>query len=295
VDARPTGVSIDPDLNLAVVSLSGCNTAALIDLASGTGKTVAVGSSPAGVAVLPSLHMAVVANQASGTASVIDELQQTVTNTVTTGAGALGVAADDATGEAAVANSVANTVTVFNVSSGSTSTTISTGQTPVAVAFNYATHQIGVAAAGGNSVGFGDAAGTGLSTNFGINLPTSIVYDPVANNFLVNSSTGNLIESMDPATQTQSGFRVGINPTSIGYNYLTSTLVSTNTLSHTVTVVDSLARQVRAVLNLPAPPSLSTLALSGSVQFGVAIHPLTNLMVIADTANNRVLFVPAPR
>jgi DNA-binding beta-propeller fold protein YncE len=295
VDARPTGVSIDPDLNLAVVSLSGCNTAALIDLASGTGKTVAVGSNPAGVAVLPSLHMAVVANQASGTASVIDELQQTVTNTVTTGAGALGVAADDATGEAAVANSVANTVTVFNVSSGSTSTTISTGQTPVAVAFNYATHQIGVAAAGGNSVGFGDAAGTGLTTNFGINLPTSIVYDPVANNFLVNSSTGNLIESVDPTTQSQSGFRVGINPTSIGYNYLTSTLVSTNTLSHTVTVVDSLARQVRAVLNLPAPPSLSTLALSGSVQFGVAIHPLTNLMVIADTANNRVLFVPAPR
>jgi YVTN family beta-propeller protein len=294
-DAQPSGVAIDPDLNLAVVSLTGCNTAALIDLASGTGKTVAVGSSPAGVAVLPRLHMAVVANQANGTASVIDELQQSVTNTVTTGTGSVGVAADDATGEAAVTNSVANTVTVFNVSSGATSSTISTGQRPVAAAFNYATHQIAVAAAAGNSVGFGDAAGTTLGTSLSVNVPTSIVYDPVANDFLADSSTNNLIQIMDPTTQSQISFRVGINPTSIAYNYLTSTLVSTNTLSHTVTVVDFLDRRVRAVLNLPAPPSVSTLAVSGALQFGVAIHPLTNLMVIADTANNRVLFVPAPR
>ena len=93
----------------------------------------------------------------------------------------------------------------------------------------------------------------------------------------------------------QSSFRVGINPTAIAYNYLTSTVVSTNTGSHTVTVADFLGRRIRAVLTLPAPPANSTLALTGSLQFAVDVHPLTNLAVIADTANGRVLFIPVPR
>jgi hypothetical protein len=76
---------------------------------------------------------------------------------------------------------------------------------------------------------------------------------------------------------------------------LTGTLISTNTGSHTVTVADLISHRIRALLTLPAPPVNSTIALSGLLQFAVDIHPLTNLAVIADTANGRVLLVPVPR
>jgi DNA-binding beta-propeller fold protein YncE len=244
-----------------------------------------------------------VANNGSSSASVVDELGQTVLLSSATGAGSSGISADQATGEVAVANSLANTVTVLNVLTGRTSS-LSTGQNPVATAFNDQDHQVAVAASGSNSVGFGTAGGSSLLSAFSVNVPTSVVYDPVTSDcgtsntegcFLAASSTSNVVDILDPTTSQVSSFRVGINPTAIAYNYLTSTLVSTNTLSHTVTVSDFLGRRIRAVLTLPpAPPSLD-LAVTGLPQFALDIHPLTNLAVIADTANGRVLFVPIPR
>jgi DNA-binding beta-propeller fold protein YncE len=301
----PAGVAIDAQQNIAVVSLAGCNTAALINLSNGTGQTVGVGSSPVGVGVISRLHKAVVANNGSGNASVVDELGPSVTNTITTGAGSEGVSVDQTTGEAAVANTGANTVSLVNVATAGSSS-ISTGSMPIATAFNYQNHQIAVANSGSNTVSVTSGTGSGaFGTTFNVSLPTSLVYDPSPNDcgatntagcFLANSSTTNLVEILDPVAQSQSGFRVGINPTAIAYNYLTSTLISTNTGSHTVTVFDFIGRRIRAVLTLPAPllPN-STLALTGTLQFAVDIHPLTNLAVIADMANGRVLFVPVPR
>jgi DNA-binding beta-propeller fold protein YncE len=306
----PSGVAIDPGqgLGLAVVSLFGCNTVALIDLSNGTGSVVKVGTNPLGVAVLPRLHKAVVANNGSNNASVVDELAASVTSTPATGANPVGVATDQDTGEAAVANSTANTVTVLNVATGG-STTISNVQRPIAVAFNYRTHQVAVAASSSNSVGVASGSGGTVTTNFpGINVPTSVVYDPVPGDcfsdpdgcFLANSSTGNALYVLDPASQQQSFFSIGVNPTAIAFNYLTSTLISTNTASHTVTVMDFLGKRIRAVLSLPpqlnAPPAVvGQLALTGALQFAVDIDPLTNLAVIADTANGQVLLVPVPR
>ena len=70
----PSGVAIDPQQNLAAVTLFGCNALALINMATGTGNTVTVGANPIGVAVIPRLHVAVVANNGgAGTASIVDE------------------------------------------------------------------------------------------------------------------------------------------------------------------------------------------------------------------------------
>jgi DNA-binding beta-propeller fold protein YncE len=311
----PSGVSIDPQQNLAAVTLFGCNSLALINLATGTGTTVTVGSNPIGVAVIPRLHVAVVANNGgAGTASIVDELQQSVTQTVTTGSGPVGAAADEATGEVAIANSVANTATVVNAVTGGAST-ISAGNRPLAVGFNFVNHQVAVAASSGNSVGISDGAAGSQNQSFGVSSPTSVIYDPAptdcgSNNngtttnttgcFIVASSTGNSVSIIDPVSSIQITFRIGINPTAIAYNYRTSTLVSTNTASHTVTVADFLAQKIRAVLTLP--PALSTnanlaltLAFQGSLQYALDIHPFTNIAVIADTVNGRVLFVPLPR
>lgn len=313
---EPSGVAIDPKQNIAAVTLFGCNSVALINMTTGTGSNITVGSNPIGVAVIPRLHVAVVANNGgSGTASIVDELQQSVTQTVATGSGPMGAAADEATGEVAIANSVANTVTVVNAVTGGTSS-ISTGQRPVAVGFNYVNHQVAAAASSGNSVGISGGTSGSASQTFSVNGPTSVIYDPVPTDcgsnssttgtttnttgcFIVASSTGNLAYVIDPVNSVQTTFRIGINPTAIAYNFLTSTLVSTNTASHTVTVADFLGQRVRAVLTLPPPTAANSglalsLATAGAIQYALDIHPFTNIAVIADTANGRVLFVPLP-
>jgi hypothetical protein len=312
---EPSGVSIDPQQNLAAVTLFGCNDLALISMATGTGAVVGVGTNPIGVAVIPRLHLAVVANNGgTGTASIVDELQLSVKQTVSTGSGPIGAAADQDTGEVAIANSVANTVTVVNAVTGGTSS-ISTGQQPVAVAFNYVNHTVAVANSSGNTVGISGGGAGSQTQGFSVNGPTSVVYDPVPTDcgsnsngtttnttgcFIASSSTGNSVNVIDPVSSVQTAFRIGINPTAIAYNFLTSTLVSTNTASHTVTVADFLGQKIRAVLALPpAAPANSNLALSlafaGSLQYALDIHPFTNIAVIADTVNGRVLFVPLPR
>jgi len=311
---QPSGVSIDPQLNYAAVTLFGCNDLALINLATGTGSIVPVGTHPIGVAVIPRLGVAVVANNGgNGTASIVDESKLSVTTTVSTGSGPIGAAANEATGEVAIANNGANTVTVVNAVTGGAST-ITTGLLPVAVAFNYINHQLAVAASGNNSLGISNGAGGTTNQTFSVNSPTSVIYDPVPTDcgsnsngtttnttgcFLVNSSGGNSVNVIDPVSSIQTGFRVGINPTAIAYNFRTSTLASTNTASHTVTVADFLGQRIRAVLTLPPTNSVNanvalSLAFQGALQYALDIHPFTNVAVIADTANGQVLFVPLP-
>ena len=317
---EPAGIAIDPQQNLAAVTLFQCNSLALINLSTGTGSTVTVGTSPVGVAVLPRLHTAVVANiggqnSNAGTASIVDELQQSVKQTVPIGSGPLGAAADEATGEVAIANSIANTISVVNAVTGGAST-ISTAQQPVAVAFNYINHQVAAAASTGNQLNISGGTTGSANQSFSVSGPTSVIFDPVptdcgSNNsntrttanttgcFIVSSSLSNLIEIVDPVSSITNSFRLGINPSSIAYNYFTSTLVSTNTASHTITVADLLGQRIRAVLPLPpVDPTADqalTISASGVPQYAIGIHPLTNVAVIADTPNGRVLFVPLPR
>jgi DNA-binding beta-propeller fold protein YncE len=113
--------------------------------------------------------------------------------------------------------------------------------------------------------------------------PTGVIYDPIGYQFIVASSLSNQIFLASSVSQQSTAFSVGINPTSVAYNPFSSTLVTTNTESGTMTVVDLLARQIRAVLSVN----------SGS-QFSVAIHPWTNVAAVADTADNELVFIPLP-
>jgi DNA-binding beta-propeller fold protein YncE len=122
--------------------------------------------------------------------------------------------------------------------------------------------------------------------------PTGIVFDSAAPTntqnpglFYVNSSGTNQITSFNPDNGSTSTANVGINPTSLAINPQTGAILTANVASQTVSVVDTLSNRFS---------TRQTLGLPGSPQFGVAVDQFTNLAVVVDQANNRVLLFPMP-
>ncbi len=135
------------------------------------------------------------------------------------------------------------------------------------------------------------ALSTTVSSGFVSSTPTGIVFDPaVATNttnpgvFFANSSGTNAIFEFNP-DGGQSSVNVGINPTSLAVNSQTGAILTSNSASNTVSIVDTLSSPFK---------TRQTLGIPGSPTFGVAIDQFTNLAVIVDQANNRVLLFPMP-
>jgi len=307
----PQAVSIDSNLNEALVTDSGlgCNQVYLISLASGTvAGTVTVGATPVGVAVFPRLGVAVVANQGGNTATVVNETPcsncQASLATVTTDSEPTGVAIDQDLGDALIAAAGGNVADEISISGSNSAITagsssgLTVQQQPTSVAIDSVTHLAAVGNVTSNDVTVLNLSETtATNTTSTIQIPQGIALDPCpasacnANseflpnpNFLITASLQNQVEILDPTTGVLTPFRVGINPTALAYNVATSTLVTLNQLSQTMTVVDYLAKQVRAVF--PITPS---------TQFGVDIDSQTNLAVVADSTNSRVLLLPLPQ
>jgi DNA-binding beta-propeller fold protein YncE len=122
--------------------------------------------------------------------------------------------------------------------------------------------------------------------------PTGIVFDPAVvtgttNNglFYANSSGSNVITSFNPDTGSGTSVNVGINPTSLALNPQTGGIFTTNSASNTISIVDTLSNPFK---------TRQTFGIPGSGTFGVAIDQFTNLAVIVDSANMRVLLFPTP-
>jgi DNA-binding beta-propeller fold protein YncE len=241
---------------------------------------------------------------------------------VTTGANPTGVAINDATGAAIVANNGANGISMINLGllfppAGTTAPTSLTAtsilgiQQPIAVAIDpdRGTNNQGIAVVTALQLNTGAApsgalavvdiglATPSLSTTLPSGLvtatPTGIVFDPTVftgtqnpGEFYANSSGANVITTFNPDTGGGSGsVPVGINPTSLALNPQTGAILTANSASNTVSIVDS--------LSLPFKTH-QTLGLPGSPTFGVAIDTFTNLGIIVDQANSRVFLFPMP-
>jgi DNA-binding beta-propeller fold protein YncE len=312
---QPGAVAIDEQRNFAVVANSGCNDISIIDLTPGALtpviKSVAVGKSPAGIAVIPRLGFAVVANNGDGTASIVNLDTKTAVAPVTIGTSPLGVAIDQDTGAAVIANNGSNTVSLIDLTVLTQSppgipkaVNAAVDLQPIAVAIDpdrgtkghgeaivTAVTQSGISAATGVldvvDIGTGTPVKNANATlSFLTATPTGIVFDPAVSPglFYVTSSDGNVIGAFNPDNSQLLQIRVGINPTSIAYNLQTGTIVTVNTVSNTISFIDSQTFKTRG-----------TFGVSGSPQFAAAIHPRTNMVVIADQANNRVILYPSPR
>jgi len=124
---------------------------------------------------------------------------------------------------------------------------------------------------------------TTTHTSNPIALPQGVAFDPISGSFLITSGATNQVVVFNPATLTTPAIRVGIDPSSIAYNFESGTLLTANSLSGTMTVVDFIDQTVRGVFSLQS-----------STQFAVDIHPQTNLAVVADPVDNQLLLVPLP-
>lgn len=306
---QPGAVAIDEQRNIAVVANSGCNDVSIIDLTPGAAtpviNSVAVGKSPAGIAVIPRLGFAVVTNNGDGTASIVNLDTKTALAPVTVGTQPLGVAINQDTGAAVIANTGSNTVSLIDLTASTPkAVNAAVDQQPIAVAIdpNRGTNGHGLAVVtalqqSGISIPTGvlDAVDIGTGSpvksanaafSFLTATPTGIVFDPAVapGLFYVTSSDGNVIGAFNPDNGQLQQIHVGVNPTSIAYNLQTGTILTVNTLSNTISVIDSQTFKTRG-----------TFGISGSPQFAAAIHPRTNMAVIADQANNRVILYPLPK
>ena len=284
--------------------------------------SIATGTSPAGVAVSPRYGLAVVANTSDGTASVLNLITGTqMVPAVATGTTPTGVAIDDGTGTALITNTGNNTVSELNLAllfaspPGQTPattpattlspSTIAIDTAPIAVAIDpdRGTNNRGLAVvtavqlvSGSAPVGVLDSIDLGgvapiKSTTATVGsvtaTPTGVAFNPTVTPslFYASSSGGNTVSTFDPDTGATTSVRVGINPTSLAINPQTGAIVTINSASHTISIIDTLSNPFK---------TRSSFGLEGSPQFGVAIDQFTNLAIIADQANNRVLIFPVP-
>ena len=166
-----------------------------------------------------------------------------------------------------VADSNSSQVSFFDISSPGTPSTLTVDAGPEAVAIDPTRNIAAVAEGASSTVVIVDLSTSQiLSRVTGFALPTGAIYDPDSDTYSVTFN------------------RVGINPTSIDYNYRSSTLVTANTSSQTLSVMDFLTKTIKAIIPLAV-----------SQQFAVAIDPMTNRAFVVDQNNNRVIVVPLPR
>lgn len=295
VGTSPVGVAIDTDLDVALVTNSGSNDISFVNLTSGTASApLSVGTTPIGVATIPRLGRAIVTNSGSNDVSIIDEINQLVLTTIPTCnscLGPTGVAINQDTAQAVVANTLSNNITIVGIDTLAAGSSLTVDQMPLAVSIDPVRNYAAITAAPppqfspSNTVDIIDLNTNAVVTRLtGFEDPTGAVYDPSADQFLVTDSLNNNVVVIDPGTFVATRVRTGINPTSLDYDFQTSTLLTVNSASNTISVTDLVNQKVQVILAIP-----------GSQQFSVAIDDKLSIAVVVDQNNQRVLLVPLPR
>ncbi|MGB8542940.1 MAG: hypothetical protein WCD49_15020 [Candidatus Acidiferrales bacterium] len=331
VGNTPIAVAIDQDLDQAVVTNFSDDTVSILNLITGmpllTEPKMPVGSNPEGVSVIARLGLAVVTNNGSNNVTILDEagIDGTFASPTTISCGAClgpaGVGTNSDTATAATANTLSNDVSFVTLPTtgtiGTLGATVTVDQFPDAVSMapvlvsppipglvvtnNVAAVPTASSASSVDLLNSDTDSIVNRVSNF--QLPTGAVFDPLNQDFLVTDSVVNEVFIIDPNTFISTPFRVGIDPTSLDYNYQTSTLATDNAGSNTISIVSYVCPPV---LNAPpmcaGPKVRDVLGVGGLVQpssvivgpNSIAIDLKMNLGVLVDQSNNRVLLVPLP-
>ena len=328
VGTSPVGVAVDPYLDQAVVTNSGSNSISVVNLLDGTQITpqapsfFTTGSVPQGVAVLARTGQAVVTNNGSNDVTVLDEkgLNNVFNSPQTVALGSatlpIGVAIDPYDALAVITDT---TVTSGNPAGGFSTFTVASqvsGEASLGNPIDYLPLGLAIDPALNNDItqsvaGIATASHhngldlvplpLGAYTNIAMQLPTGVVFDSLNQVFAVTDSAANNVDLVDPLASKQIyTISAGINPTSLDYNFNTSTLVTSNSASNTLSILDYVCPpNPNGVSNCPTPQVREVLDVGSvaSVVLGpnaLAIDPRLNLAAVIDAANNRILLVPLP-
>jgi DNA-binding beta-propeller fold protein YncE len=294
VGVGPQGVAVNSHLGLAVTANNTAGTVSIVDLKKNPPveavPDVTVGTSPIGVAINESTGVALVANFGSNSVSQINlgllfgsspatSLTAATINGVVSPI-AVAIDPDRGTNNQGLAEVTGLQTTasgsigaLYPVDIGLATPTLST------------TISIGSVTSAPNGIVFNPAVPAGPAPTPPAGVP-AIVTTGTSNPglFYVNSSGGNVVTSFNPDSGSIVQTRVGINPTALAINPQSGAILTSNFGGKSASIVDTVTN----------PKTVQTLGLPGSAQFGVAIDQFTNLAVIVDTANNRVLLFPMP-
>jgi DNA-binding beta-propeller fold protein YncE len=337
VGNAPVGVAIDNDRDQAVVTNSASGSISVVDLLTGklitpqSSTSFLTGANPEGVAVLPRLGLAFVVNNASNNATILDEVGSSGTFAppvtvplCSTCILPIGATINPDTAVAAFTLSIGTTnaegflgqVTISGATTGAVPSvsTLQIDYLPLGLAIDPSlasdpTQSVTVVAtaaglnqstgAGTSALDFLSSNGTFLPRVTNLNLPTDVVFDPVSQVFMATDSTGNNVLVVDPGSNVLATIAASINPTSIDYNYNTSALVTANSASNTISVMDYVCAP-NSGSNCPTPHvqsvfGVGSLVPSSAVPVGVkavGVDLRLNLIVLVDELNNRILLVP---
>jgi YVTN family beta-propeller protein len=314
VGNQPFGVAVDTDSDLAVVTNSADNTVSLVDLTTGdvevpfNPESLVTGTTPQGVAVIPRFGQAgqaVVANNGSDNFTVIDlsGTNNAITKPLCVGcSGATGVAINQDTATAAITSSLTNQVNFINLLVDSVELSPAVDQNPTAVAIDpnptTTTSDPLVAVATSSQASSLDIVNQltgGIAARInGLQNPSGVIFDPVNQDFLVANSLQNTVVIVNPNAFQANSVRVGINPTAIDYNFQASTLITSNHVSNTLSIMEYVCPPPLNGGPSPcaAPKTRLILSFASSSQFSVAVDPKLNLAVLADQDNDRVWIIP---
>jgi len=294
VGAGPQGVAVNSHLGFAVTANNSAGTASIVNLKANPPveavPDVAVGTQPIGVAINESTGVALVANFGANSVSQINlgllvgsSPATSLTAATVTGVQfpvAIAIDPDRGTNNQGLAEvtglqttSAGSVGALFPIDIGLPTPTLSTSIS------------VGSVISTPSGIVFNPAVPSGPAPTPPAGVP-SIVSTGTANAglFYVNSSGGNTITAFNPDNGSPIQTRVGINPTALAVNPQSGAILTSNFGGRSASIVDTVTN----------PKAVQTLGLPGSPQFGVAIDQFTNLAVIVDQANNRVLLFPMP-
>lgn len=339
VGTAPVGVAVDTDRHMAVVTNSGDGTVSLVALSPSTpvsnngGTAGAVGvvgspiptggsdSTPQGVGVIPRLGLAVVADNQSNNFTVIDETQVASPNTqaicLNSALGCelpIGIGVNSDTGTAVITYGKPDTtnsslidgeISTINVATAGIGTSLEVDQLPTGVAIDPTLNYAAVADSQTGSLflmNLTTSTRVEPTSNPSFSLPAGVVFDPLNQMFVVANSLADSVVLFNPNSFSLTPILAGINPTSVDYDFQTSTLITVNSKSNSMSVLDydcppqvgspgCSNPQVRAEVNAGVPEPASSVVIGANA---AAIDSQLDLVVTVDPDNNRVLLIPLP-
>ncbi|HVB34643.1 MAG TPA: hypothetical protein VNJ52_09770 [Patescibacteria group bacterium] len=226
-------------------------------------QTIPVGTAPVGVAIDPASNTAVVTNSGSDTVSLVDLSAGAVTATVDVGSDPLGVAVFSRAGQAVVANSGDDTVSLVDLCTAASANS-SASCTPSATSASVS------------------------STTGTVQEPVAVDIDPDSGVAAIANEQSNSVSFIDALTGAlYSRLAVDLGPLGVAID---------PQIEYAAVLCSTQSPAAIDIADLQAGITTSPAVLSGHIgganlPTGIALDPVNDVFLVADSTGNRILIV----